>query len=64
MFEHVINTINVPRPGGGRARSRPDAVMGDKAYYSRVADEAEGLSLVRLLESRDAWRLSSSVTAV
>lgn len=36
MFPHVIDAINVPRPGTGRARTRPDAVMGDKAYSSRA----------------------------
>jgi transposase len=36
MFPHVIEAISVPRLGGGRARSRPDAVMGDKAYSSRA----------------------------
>ena len=35
MFPHVIDAINVPRPGTGRARTRPHAVMGDKAYSSR-----------------------------
>jgi transposase len=36
MFPHVIDAINVPRAGTGRARTRPDAVMGDKAYSSRA----------------------------
>lgn len=36
MFTHVMDAISVPRPGGGRARTRPDAVMGDKAYSSRA----------------------------
>lgn len=36
MFPHVIEAISVPRIGGGRARNRPDAVMGDKAYSSRA----------------------------
>jgi transposase len=36
MFPHVIAAISVPRLGGGRARSRPEAVMGDKAYSSRA----------------------------
>ena len=36
MFPHVMEAISVPRLGGGRARSRPDAVMGDKAYSSRA----------------------------
>lgn len=35
-FPHVIEAISVPRIGGGRARNRPDAVMGDKAYSSRA----------------------------
>ncbi|MBG6185436.1 putative transposase [Arthrobacter sp. CAN_A214] len=26
MFPHVLEAINVPRPGTGRARTRPDAV--------------------------------------
>ncbi|MDQ0000713.1 transposase [Pseudarthrobacter sulfonivorans] len=36
MFPVVMEAVRVPRLGGGRARSRPDAVMGDKAYSSRV----------------------------
>lgn len=36
MFPHVIEAISVPRLGGGRARCRPEAVMGDKAYSSRA----------------------------
>ncbi len=36
MFPHVIDAINVPRPGTVRARTRPDGVMGDKAYSSRA----------------------------
>jgi transposase len=32
----VLEGIRVPRPGGGRARTRPDRVLGDKAYSSRA----------------------------
>ncbi|GAA3035858.1 hypothetical protein GCM10020229_71190 [Kitasatospora albolonga] len=31
----VLERIRVPRPGGGRPRTRPDHVSGDKAYSSR-----------------------------
>ncbi|WP_128980922.1 IS5 family transposase [Streptomyces roseicoloratus] len=31
----VLNRIRVPRPLGGRRRTRPDHVSGDKAYSSR-----------------------------
>ncbi|MBX9427502.1 IS5 family transposase [Streptomyces lateritius] len=31
----VLNRIRVPRPQGGRPRTRPDHVSGDKAYSSR-----------------------------
>ncbi|MEU2232848.1 IS5 family transposase [Streptomyces vietnamensis] len=31
----VLNRIRVPRPLGGRPRTRPDHVSGDKAYSSR-----------------------------
>ncbi|MGW4781452.1 IS5 family transposase [Streptomyces filamentosus] len=31
----VLNRIRVPRPLGGRPRTRPDRVSGDKAYSSR-----------------------------
>lgn len=31
----VCERIRVPRPGGGRPRTRPDHVSGDKAYSSR-----------------------------
>lgn len=35
MLEQVLNDIRVPRIGGGRPRTTPDAVLGDKAYGSR-----------------------------
>jgi putative transposase len=35
MFPHLLNAIRVPRRGPGRARTRPDAVLADKAYSSR-----------------------------
>ncbi|MGX1127884.1 transposase [Streptomyces glaucescens] len=31
----VLNRIRVPRPLGGRPRTRPDHISGDKAYSSR-----------------------------
>lgn len=31
----VLDRIRVPRPAGGRPRTRPDHVCGDKAYSSR-----------------------------
>lgn len=34
MFPVVMDQVRVRRLGGGRARTRPDAVMGDKAYSS------------------------------
>lgn len=36
MLEEVLNDIRVPRTGGGRPRTRPDAVLADKAYASGV----------------------------
>ena len=35
MFVNLLNAIHVPRRGPGRARTRPDAVLADKAYSSR-----------------------------
>lgn len=35
-FEAVLNALRVPRGGVGRPRSRPDAVIADKAYSSRA----------------------------
>ncbi|WP_285510008.1 transposase, partial [Actinokineospora sp. NBRC 105648] len=35
-FVAVIEGIRVPRPGGGRPRTRPDRVLADKAYSSRA----------------------------
>jgi transposase len=32
----VLDAIRVPRPGGGRPRTRPDRVLADKAYGSRA----------------------------
>ena len=31
----VLERIRVPRPGVGRPRTRPDRVLGDRAYSSR-----------------------------
>jgi transposase len=36
MFPVVMEAVRVRRVGGDRARTRPDAVMGDKAYSSRA----------------------------
>lgn len=35
-FTAVIEAIRVPRAGAGRARTRPDRVLADKAYSSRA----------------------------
>ena len=35
MFEHLMSTLVVGRLGPGRPRTRPDRVLGDKAYSSR-----------------------------
>lgn len=36
MFAHVLAATVVPRLGPGRPRTRPDAVLADKAYSSRA----------------------------
>ena len=36
MFPHLMRHLVVPRIGGGRPRTRPDRVRGDKAYSSRA----------------------------
>ena len=36
QFIPVLGEIRVPRPGGGRPRTRPDLVLADKAYTSRA----------------------------
>lgn len=41
MFKHLLGHLSVPRlrngqPSPGRPRTRPDAVLGDKAYSSRA----------------------------
>lgn len=36
QFTAVLERINVPRAGRGRPRTRPDRVLGDKAYGSRA----------------------------
>jgi transposase len=36
QFVPVIEAIRVPRPGGGRPRTRPDRVLADKAYSSKA----------------------------
>jgi transposase len=35
VFETVLDKVQVPRPGRGRPRCRPDGVSADKAYSSR-----------------------------
>jgi transposase len=35
MLPHLLAAISVPRQGPGRARTRPDRVVADKAYSSR-----------------------------
>ena len=35
QFQVVLGQIRVPRPGGGRPRTRPRRVLADKAYGSR-----------------------------
>jgi transposase len=34
QFATVLDAVHVPKPGGGRARRRPDRVLADKAYDS------------------------------
>lgn len=36
MFETLMGYLRVDRLAGGRARTRPDAVRGNKAYSSRA----------------------------
>jgi transposase len=36
QFQAVLDAIAVPRLGPGRARTRPDRVLADKAYGSRA----------------------------
>jgi len=36
QFQAVLEGIRVRRPGSGRPRTRPDRVLGDKAYSSRA----------------------------
>jgi transposase len=36
QFQAVVDRIRVPRLGPGRPRTRPDRVLGDKAYGSRA----------------------------
>ncbi|WP_213015181.1 MULTISPECIES: IS5 family transposase [unclassified Rhodococcus (in: high G+C Gram-positive bacteria)] len=38
-FPHLLDHLKVPRLGGGRPRTRPDRVRGDKAYCSRANRE-------------------------
>ena len=49
MLEQVLGDIRVPRHGGGRPRTRPYAVLADKAYSSGVirgSPRARGISAV------------------
>jgi transposase len=49
LLEKTLWMIRVPRPGGGRPRSKPERVIGDKAYDSdphreRLAEQ--GIELI------------------
>jgi hypothetical protein len=37
QFIPVLERIRVPRPAGGRPRTRPDRVLADKAYTSKAS---------------------------
>ncbi|WP_432021406.1 transposase, partial [Streptomyces sp. 1222.5] len=39
LFTELMNRIRVPRPGGGRPRTRPAHVLADRAYSSREIRE-------------------------
>ena len=39
ILPQVLADIRVPRRGAGRARTRPDSVLGDRAYGSRANHE-------------------------
>ncbi|GAA1551826.1 hypothetical protein GCM10009691_27940 [Brevibacterium picturae] len=39
ILSQVLADIRVPRVGPGRARTRPDSVLGDRAYGSRANRE-------------------------
>lgn len=36
MLPHLLGQLRVARPGPGRPRTRPDRILGDKAYSSRA----------------------------
>ena len=36
MLPHLLEGIRVARPGRGRPRTRPERVLGDKAYSSKA----------------------------
>jgi transposase len=36
MFAPLLQALHVPRRGAGRARTRPDKTLGDRAYSSRA----------------------------
>ena len=35
MLPVLLQRLEIPRPGPGRSRTRPEALLGDKAYSSR-----------------------------
>ncbi|CAH0282789.1 hypothetical protein SRABI26_03993 [Arthrobacter sp. Bi26] len=39
MFPNLLEALKVPKLGGGKARSRPDRALADKAYSSRANRE-------------------------
>lgn len=49
MFPELVDALEVPRPGPGRPRTRPDRVLADKAYSSaaiRTLLRARGIGAV------------------
>lgn len=54
MLEQVLADVRVPRSGPGRPRTRPDAVIADKAYSAGVTRKAlqrRGIKVVIPLKS-------------
>lgn len=66
VFTEVIDEIRVPRLGAGRPRTRPDAVIADKAYSNGIIRDyltARGIKAVIPQKSNEKNSRKSKGTA-
>ena len=54
MLPHLLDSLRVNRPGPGRPRTRPDALLADKAYSARAHRRTlAGRNITTVIPERD-----------